>query len=63
MGQKVNPNGLRIGINKDWQAKWYAKNNDFSKVLERDVKIRKYLDERLKNASVAKVEIERNAKR
>ena len=63
MGQKVNPNGLRIGINKDWQAKWYANNNDFSKVLERDVKIRNYIDEKLKNASVAKVEIERNAKR
>ena len=63
MGQKVNPNGLRIGINKDWQAKWYANSTDFSKVLERDVKIRKFLDEKLKNASVAKVEIERNAKR
>ena len=63
MGQKVNPNGLRIGINKDWQAKWYANNTDFSKTLERDVKIRNYIDEKLKNASVAKVEIERNAKR
>ncbi|MBQ8132137.1 MAG: 30S ribosomal protein S3 [Bacilli bacterium] len=63
MGQKVNPNGLRIGINKDWQAKWYANSTDFSKVLERDVKIRNYIDEKLKNASVAKVEIERNAKR
>ena len=63
MGQKVNPNGLRIGINKDWQAKWYANNKDFSKTLERDVKIRNYIDEKLKNASVAKVEIERNAKR
>ena len=63
MGQKVNPNGLRIGINKDWQAKWYANNTDFSKTLERDVKIRNYIDEKLKNASIAKVEIERNAKR
>ena len=37
MGQKVNPNGLRLGINKDWQAKWYAKGKDFSKNLEKDV--------------------------
>ena len=44
MGQKVNPNGLRIGINKDWQAKWYANNTDFSKTLERDVKIRNYIE-------------------
>ena len=63
MGQKVNPNGLRIGINKDWQAKWYANNTDFSKVLANDVKIRNYIEKNLKNASIAKVEIERNAKR
>ena len=63
MGQKVNPNGLRLGINKDWEAKWYANNTDFSKVLEKDIKIRKYLEENLKNAGIAKVEIERSAKR
>ena len=63
MGQKVNPNGLRLGINKDWQAKWYAKGKDFSKNLEKDVKIREYLTENLKNAGIAKVEIERNSKR
>ncbi len=63
MGQKVNPNGLRIGINKDWQAKWYANNKDFSKTLEKDVKIREFIDKKLKNASVAKVEIERSTKR
>lgn len=62
MGQKVNPNGLRIGINKDWQAKWYANNTDFSKKLANDVKIREYIEKNLKNASIAKVEIERNAK-
>ena len=61
MGQKVNPNGLRLGINKDWQAKWYAKGKDFSKNLEKDVKIREYLTENLKNAGIAKVEIERTA--
>ena len=63
MGQKVNPNGLRLGINKDWQAKWYAKGKEFSKNLEKDVKIREYLTENLKNAGIAKVEIERNAKK
>ena len=63
MGQKVNPNGLRLGINKTWEAKWYANKKDFSKVLEKDIKIRKYLEENLKNAGIAKVEIERTAKR
>ena len=63
MGQKVNPNGLRIGINKDWQAKWYANTKDFSQILDKDVKIRKFIEKNLKNASIAKVEIERNAKR
>ena len=63
MGQKVNPNGLRLGINKDWQAKWYANNNNFSKVLSKDIKIREYLEKNLKNAGVAMVEIERTAKR
>lgn len=63
MGQKVNPNGLRLGINKDWEAKWYADNKDFSKNLNRDIKIREYLEKNLKNAAIAKVEIERSAKR
>ena len=63
MGQKVNPNGLRLGINKDWQAKWYANSKDFSKVLFKDIKIREYLEKNLKNAGVAMVEIERTAKR
>lgn len=65
MGQKVNPNGLRIGINKDWQAKWYANNKDFSKTLAKDVKIREFIEKNalLKNAGIATVEIERNAKR
>ena len=63
MGQKVNPNGLRLGINKDWEAKWYANKKDFSKVLVKDIEIRKYLEKNLKNAGIAKVEIERTAKR
>ncbi len=63
MGQKVNPNGLRLGINKDWEAKWYSNKADFSKYLAKDVKIREYLEKNLTNAGIAKVEIERNAKR
>ena len=63
MGQKVNPNGLRLGINKDWEAKWYSNNKDFSKYLDKDIKIREYLEKNLTNAGIAKVEIERNAKK
>ena len=63
MGQKVNPNGLRLGINKDWEAKWYSNKKDFSKYLAKDVEIRNYLENNLKNAGIAKVEIERTAKR
>ena len=63
MGQKVNPNGLRLGINKDWEAKWYSNNKDFSKYLDKDIKIREYLEKNLTNARIAKVEIERNAKK
>lgn len=61
MGQKVSPVGLRIGINKDWQSKWYAGNKDFSKYLNNDVKIRKFLATKLKDAAVSNVLIERNA--
>ena len=63
MGQKVNPNGLRLGINKDWEAKWYSNKADFSKYLDKDIKIREYLEKNLKNAGIAKVEIERSAKK
>ncbi len=63
MGQKTDPRGLRLGINKDWNAKWYANKKDFSKYLDKDIKMRKYLEENLKNAGIAKVEIERSSKR
>ena len=46
MGQKVSPVGLRIGVNKDWESKWYANNKDFSKYLMNDVKIRKFLEKK-----------------
>lgn len=63
MGQKVNPIGFRIGINKDWESKWMASKKDFAKYLNNDIKIRKYLDKNLKDAGISKVEIERTKKR
>ena len=63
MGQKVNPNGLRLGINKDWEAKWYADKKDFSKTLMQDIKIREYFEKIAKNAGIAKIEIERTSKK
>ena len=63
MGQKVSPVGLRIGINKSWESKWYADKKDFSKNLSNDIQIREYVAKNLKDASVSKVEIERNDRR
>ncbi len=63
MGQKVSPIGLRLGINKDWEAKWYANNSQFSDYLQKDIKIRKYIEKNLADAGISKVEIERNNKR
>lgn len=62
MGQKVNPVGMRIGINKDWSSKWYANNKDFSKYLKIDNEIRTYLEKRLKDAAVSSININRNNK-
>ncbi len=63
MGQKVNPNGMRLGINKDWDSKWFANKKDYAKFLNNDIQIRDYLEKHLKDASVAKIQIERNPKR
>ncbi|KAA1039687.1 30S ribosomal protein S3 [Macrococcus equipercicus] len=62
MGQKINPIGLRVGIIRDWDAKWYAE-KDFATLLHEDLKIRKYIAENLRDASVSRVEIERAANR
>jgi len=62
VGQKVNPVGLRIGIIRDWESKWYA-GKDFATLLHEDLKVREYITKRLKDASVSKVEIERAANR
>lgn len=59
MGQKVSPVGLRIGINKDWQAKWYAPKNEVGTLVNKDVKIRKFLGKRLKDAAISDIVIER----
>ena len=60
MGQKVNPHGLRVGVIKDWDSRWFAKDDVFGDTLVSDYKIRKYLKENLKLAGVPKIEIERN---
>jgi small subunit ribosomal protein S3 len=58
MGQKVNPIGYRLGVNKDWESRWYA-DKDYAEKLNKDVKIRNYVAKNLKNAAVASVVIER----
>jgi small subunit ribosomal protein S3 len=63
MGQKVSPIGLRMGINKTWESRWFAGNKDFAKFLNNDIKIRKYLTTKLKEASVSSVLIERTSKK
>lgn len=62
MGQKINPIGLRIGVIKDWQSKWYA-GKDYAGLLHEDIKIREYLEGRLETAAVSYVDIERAANR
>ncbi len=63
MGQKVNPHGLRVGIIKDWDAKWYASKKDFADTLVEDVKLREMLKKKLYHAGISKIEIERAANR
>jgi small subunit ribosomal protein S3 len=63
MGQKVNPVGLRIGVIRDWESKWFANKKDYTELLHEDIKIRDIIFKRLKDASVASVEIERAANR
>jgi small subunit ribosomal protein S3 len=62
VGQKVNPVGLRVGIIRDWESKWYA-GKDYADLLHEDLKVREYITKRLNDASVSKVEIERAANR
>jgi small subunit ribosomal protein S3 len=62
VGQKVNPIGLRVGVIRDWDSKWYA-SKDYADLLHEDIKIREYIEKRLKDASVSRIEIERAANR
>ena len=61
MGQKVNPHGLRVGVIKDWDSRWFAKDNAFGDILVEDYQLRKYLKKRLYDAGIPKIEIERDA--
>lgn len=61
MGQKVSPVGLRIGVIRDWEARWFAE-KEFGNLLIEDIKVRKYILETLKGAAVSRVEIERSKK-
>jgi len=62
MGQKVNPHGIRLGINKTWSSRWFSR-SEYSKLLHQDLKIKSYVEKKLKNASISKINIERAAKK
>ncbi|MEK9848173.1 MAG: 30S ribosomal protein S3 [Rhodospirillaceae bacterium] len=62
MGQKVNPVGLRLGVNRTWDSRWYA-SDEYAQLLHEDIKLRKYLSQKLSQAAVSKIVIERPAKK
>ena len=62
MGQKVNPHGIRLGINKTWSSRWFSK-TEYTQLLHQDLKIKEYVESKLKNASISKINIERAAKK
>jgi small subunit ribosomal protein S3 len=63
MGQKVNPVGLRLGINRTWDSRWYANRSDYRRLLHEDLKIREFLEQQLKQAGIARIVIERPHKK
>ncbi len=63
MGQKVNPIGLRLGVNRTWDSRWYAGKREYGKLLQEDIKIREYLSDKLKAAGVSRIVIERPHKK
>ncbi|MEG0324669.1 MAG: KH domain-containing protein, partial [Raoultibacter sp.] len=63
MGQKVNPHGLRVGVIKDWDSRWFARDNAFGDILVEDYNLRKFLKKSLYDAGIPKIEIERDATR
>ena len=62
MGQKVNPIGLRLGINRTWDSRWFARGDAYSKLLKEDMHIKSYLKDKLKSAAVSRITVERPAK-
>lgn len=62
MGQKIHPTGFRLSVSRNWASRWYASNRDFAGMLAEDVKVREFLKEKLKNAAVSRILIERPAK-
>ncbi len=62
MGQKVHPTGIRLGISKDWNSTWYAEKGDYAEMLNSDLKVREFLRQRLSQAAVSRITIERPAK-
>ena len=63
MGQKVNPIGLRVGVNRTWDSRWYAEGQEYGRLLHEDLRIRTFLEKRLTQAGVSKIVIERPAKK
>ena len=63
MGQKVNPNGLRLGINKTWDSRWFASKKDYAKLLHEDLQIREFIMDKLSAAGISRVVIERPAQK
>ncbi|MFN3835582.1 MAG: 30S ribosomal protein S3 [Glycocaulis sp.] len=63
MGQKINPIGLRLGINRTWESRWYARGEEYADLLHEDLAIRKFLQEKLKAASISRIVIERPHKK
>ncbi|MGH7758670.1 MAG: 30S ribosomal protein S3, partial [Candidatus Dormibacteria bacterium] len=61
MGQKVHPNGFRLGVYRPWNARWFATGREYTKLLQEDLSMRQLIASRLKNASVARIETERSA--
>ena len=61
MGQKVNPHGLRVGIIRNWDSRWFARDDKFGDILVQDNKIRKYIKKEMYGAGIPKIEIERNS--
>ena len=63
MGQKVSPIGMRVGVIRDWESRWYADKAEFGDLLNEDIKVREFLEKELKDAYISRVEIERTGKK